>query len=158
MTSNYHYSQSSWFVINAAVVAYSCTVFLLLASGPSSWRFAHKSYYIYDVMTSMLWLAQVFLIGMTYGFQGWKRIIEIVLAFYFTIQSVLVLLKKHHGKDPSEHMEWEVVLNIFAYAYEIVLENCRKQTDSKGYSPLADLDKADNQKQQGLAVEHFTTD
>jgi hypothetical protein len=100
----------------------------------------------------MLWLAQVFFIGMAHGFQEWKRIIEIVLAFYFTIQSVMVLLKKHRGKDPSEHMEWEVVINIIAYTYEIIIENCREQTDSKGYSSLVGLEKADSQKQQGLTV------
>lgn len=158
MTSYFRYSQNSWLIINAAVIAYSCIVLILLASGPSSWKFAHESYHIYDVITSLIWLAQVFLIGMTYGFQDWKRKGELVLAFYFTIQAVSVLMKKHHGKDPSEQMEWAVFINIIAYTYEIFVEYYLKQIDSNGYSSLGDSDEAAAPSQQGLAVELFTAD
>ncbi len=136
------YSPDSWLIINAIVVAYSGLVLCLLAGGLPSRKFAHESYYIYDVVTSLIWLLQVFLIGITYGFLEWKRKIEGILALFFTIQSVLVLLKKHHGKDPSEHMEWEVLINIVAYTYEIIVENFRKQADLDGYDLLDAVDKS----------------
>jgi hypothetical protein len=135
------YSPDSWLFINAIVVAYSGLVLFLLSGGLSFRKFAHESYYIYNVVTSLIWLVQVFLIGITYGFHEWKRKIEGILALFFTIQSVLVLLKKHHGKDPSEHMEWEVLINIVAYTYEIIVENHRLHADLDGYDLLDAVDK-----------------
>lgn len=125
-----------WAVINAACFLASVAVFVdvLVAETDVSERpAARASYLIWNFGTTIVWLFEVAtIIHYRYPALKWEHCVEILLAVYFTVDSIHLIYMWQIKKQDVEEELWDVAINAVVYAIvlERVVSICKRKSDS----------------------------
>ena len=131
-----------WLIINASVILYSIFLSYILIIGPKHKidHFAIENYLAYDFITNFVWLIELLLSMLSHirlsDVKEWENKrstqIEAAIAFYFLIDSIHNVFKKHKGKKwRDREMFVGVFINLLAYVYEMYVrvKECKEVGD-----------------------------
>jgi hypothetical protein len=122
-----------WFFVNGFTVLYSALlVLIVLFAAPESKtdHFAREWFLIYDMLTSLIWpieisLTEIHMLSVRFPdpkYQRWRRVqrvLEWMIAIYFAIDAFRTLMKKIKGKNHTDQMRIEAIVNLLAYSFKL---------------------------------------
>lgn len=111
-----------WLFINFGCFVVSIVLLFLAFLHPlaKEERVVRKMYLIYNLLTTAIWSAEVFLPTMEherFWHAGWKTNLELFLAVYFLLDSIVIIIEWKMKKNHTTEMEADLLINVLAYSY-----------------------------------------
>ena len=114
-----------WLGVNAVCLFGSVVVLALaLSRDKKGHHVARQSYLAYNLLTSLVWWTEVSLPVISRGLTALRGIwakIELLVALYFLVDSVIVVNAWRLKKDHTASMVEDTAVNLAAYLYMVVL-------------------------------------
>jgi hypothetical protein len=160
---------SLWLVINAVAVGYSLLLLVFIAlKDPKADHFARNNYFVYNITTSILWVLEASgnlerekrqtaseqendpsepqqastpfrnRLSASFTVEQAHRI-EIYVAIYFVIDSIIVIVQKHRGEDHTKAMAIDVIISIISFSYETYVQWKYRSQKRKKYLTINDV-------------------